>query len=99
MIKVVYKKPNELPIILEVDNTLEKFQELVGGYIEVVAAKEDASIIAIVNEEGKLEGLKPNIWIGNELIVGNVVFVKNSDDGEFHSLTDDMIKEIVESFS
>jgi len=99
MIKIVYKKPNEKPTIIEVENTLEKFQELVGGYIEIVPANDDRSILMIVNEEGKIHNLENNILLGGESIVGNVAFIQNGDDGEFHSLTDDMANAIVKLLS
>lgn len=99
MIKIVYKKPKEKPVIMEVENTLEKFQELVDGYIEVVPANDDRSILMIVNEEGKIHGLENNILLGSESIVGNVVFIRNGTDGEFHSLTDDMVNVILRLLS
>jgi len=95
MINIVFKKPSEKPIIMEIENTLEKLQELVEGYIEVVPANDDKSILMIVNEEGLLKDLKPNVWIKQTCIVGNIIFVQNGDDGEFHSLTDDMVKAII----
>lgn len=99
MLQVVFKKPNEKPEKMEIEHTLEKLQELVDGYIEIVPANNDKSILMIVNEEGKLRGLEPNIWIGNTCIVGNVIFVQNRNDGEFHSLTDDMVKAIIRLLS
>jgi len=100
MIKIVYKKPNEKPTIIEAENTLEKFQELVGGYIEILPANDDKTILMIVNEEGKIHGLQNNIlWMGNTSIVGNVVFIQNGTDGEFHGLTDDMANAIIRSLS
>jgi len=100
MIKIVYKKPHEKPYIMEVENTLGKFQELVGGYIEIVPANDDKSILMIVNEEGKLSNLENNIiWMGHDNIVGNVAFIQNGDDGEFHGLTDDMADAIIRVLS
>ena len=97
--KIVYKKPNEKPYELEIDNSLEKLQELVGGYIEVIPANEDKSILIVVNEEGRLKDLESNILLGNTHIMGNVIFVQNGDDGEFHSLTDEMVKAIIKLLS
>jgi len=99
MLQVVFKKPNEKPTQMEIEDTLEKLQELVEGYIELIPANDDKSILMIVNEEGQLKGLEPNIWIGNTCIVGNVVFVQNKFDSEFHSLTDDMVKAIIRLLS
>ena len=99
MLQVVFKKPNEKPMQMEIEDTLEKLQELVEGYIEVIKANDDGSILMVVNEEGQLKRLEPNIWIGNTCIVGNVVFVQNKFDSEFHSLTDDMVKVIIRLLS
>ena len=96
MLKVVFKKPSEKPVVMEIEHTLNKLQELVEGYIEVVPANQDKSILMIVNEEGLLKNLEPNVWIDNTCIVGNVIFVQNGNDGKFHSLTDDMVRAIIE---
>ena len=71
------------PILMEIENTLEKLQELVEGYIEIIPANDDKTILMIVNEEGLLNNLKPNIKIGNTCIVGNIIFIKNGNDGDF----------------
>ena len=99
MLQVVFKKPNEEPIKMEIENTLEKLQELVDGYIEIIPANDDKSIFMIVNEEGRLKDLESNIWVGNTCIVGNVIFVQNKFDSDFHSLTDDMVEVIIRLLS
>lgn len=99
MLQVVLKKPNEKPVKIEIEETLEKLQELVEGYIELIPANDDKTILMIVNEEGRLKGLEPNIWIDKTCIVGNVVFVQNKFDSDFHSLTDDMVKAIIRLLS
>lgn len=99
MLKAVYKKPNEKPYEISIEDTLEKFQELVGGYIEIIPANDDKSILMVVNEDGRMKELEANVWIGDTCIVGNVVFVQNGDDGEFHSLTDEMVESLIELLS
>jgi len=99
MITIVYKKPYEKPYIMEIENSLVKFQELVDGYIEVIPANEDGSILMVINEEGKLKGLEVNVYIGNTSIVGNVIFALRGKDGEFDSLTDDMINALIKILS
>ena len=55
------------PVIIEIDNTLEALQNLVGGYIETLTVFEDA--VLIFNEEGRLKGLPVNCRIfGIELV-------------------------------
>ncbi|MBO7669866.1 MAG: DUF3846 domain-containing protein [Oscillospiraceae bacterium] len=78
----VIKQPGQDPEITEIDNTLRALQQAVGGYIETV--RMGRSVIAIVNEEGRLIGLLPNV-LG---LVGPIVFL--GDDGEeFRGLTED----------
>ena len=92
MIKVVYKKPNEKAYGLEIENTLEKLQELVNGYIEIIPIN---NIYIIVNEEGRIRNLEHNICIGEKSIVGNIIFALNKGDDEIHSLSDDVVESII----
>ena len=95
-IKVVVKKPGDTHgQIVEIENRLEELQSIVEGYIEVFPLTED--ILIILNEEGKLQDLKPNIFVSNgegfELIVGNIVIV--ADKGEdFGSLNDEQMDQL-----
>lgn len=80
-----------------VPNTLEAFQQLVDGYIEVVAA-EPGGWVFVVDEEGKLKGKPPciefpGVWPRDDILVGTVVAV-GVDEDEFRSLTDDEIAEL-----
>lgn len=87
--------------IAEIGNELHQLQAIVGGYIEMPFISMELSsrnIGVILNEEGKLQGLKPTMIImnGDEIVDtlnGNVVFVSTDDEeGNFVSLTDDQIK-------
>ena len=71
---------------LEIDNTLEALQKVVGGYIETVAVTTD--VVAIVNEEGRILGLAPNVHIPGS--VGDA-FLVSVDGEEFASIPDDVI--------
>ena len=51
-LKIVVKKPNEAPEVMDIKNTLEAKQELVGGLIELVYLDED--LILVCNEERKI---------------------------------------------
>jgi len=66
-------------------NTLEAFQEAVGGYIETVGL--DTSAVLICNEEGKLAGLPANRQVGGDTIAGTFL-IAGAEDGEFCSLSD-----------
>lgn len=60
---------------------LKTLQEVVGGYIELVGINRTEFVI-VINEEGKLQGLPPNLlatMLYNcrfDTIVGNVAIVK-----------------------
>lgn len=73
MMEVIYCKVGEPAKLVEVDGTLEDFQKMVGGHIEVVSYEGISGLVYVLNEEGKLEGLKPNksIFGGNDMIVGD----------------------------
>ena len=58
-ISVLLVEPNKYPKMIEIDNTLEAMQEVVGGDIEEYMPFED-DVAIIVNEEGKLRGFSPN---------------------------------------
>lgn len=79
-IKVVIKLPGEDPKWIEIENTLEAFQQEVCGYIEVIPFWEgdiDGSrqmVLLICNEEGKIRGMDPNFYIWNDRIFGPAVF-------------------------
>lgn len=78
-ITAVIARPNELAEITEIENDLETYQAIVGGYIECLTLDEKAVIIC--NEEGKLKGLPDNFAYKGDVIVGTVVIVaiKNND--------------------
>lgn len=61
-------------------STLEKLQEAVGGYIEIVTI--DREMCLVVNEEGLLMGLEQNVWasmIASTLIVGDVIYMRRNE--------------------
>lgn len=90
-IKVIVKRPQEKPQVIEIADTLQTWQGLVGGYIEAVPYTRDGKILVICNEDGKLMNLKPNLPYGNDILVGTIVFVGN-DAPEFRSLTEEEIQ-------
>ena len=90
--KVLVKEPGKPAEVREIENTLEACQKIVGGWIEVVRITEDVAIV--VNEEGKINGMKPNFICCGDLICGPAFFcgVTLGDDGEeFRGLDDDEI--------
>lgn len=57
-ISVLLIEPNKYPKMIEIDDTLEAMQKVVGGDIEEYMPFDDVAIIC--NEEGKVNGLTPN---------------------------------------
>lgn len=92
IIKGLLVKPYELPEEIEIENTLEAKQHLVGGYIECVYPENDDSVVFICNEEGKINGMSHNRDIGYDVIFGPFIILGDDyDNGDFKSLTDDQI--------
>ena len=83
-ILICVKYPGEEPRVEPLfDNTLEAFQEAVGGYIETVTLCTD--LVLIVNEEGRIKGLPYNTTICGCQLYGPVLAVSTKGD-EFASL-------------
>lgn len=71
-IKAIIKRPDEeVGHMTNISPSLENLQKTVGGYIETVPITE--KLMLLCDEEGKLKNREPNIWIGQELIVGAVI--------------------------
>jgi len=93
-IKVLYKRVGQDPTIIEIENTLEAKQKLVGGFIEIVPYGDHE---LICNEEGKIMGLYPNVGFDYDIINGNFIIANDDyETGDFASLTEDEIEHIKE---
>ena len=91
-LRVVIKEVGKNAKIELIENTLEAFQEVVDGYIEILPL--NSNLVIVLNEEGKLLDLETNITISNGLakdnLVGNILFVNtNNNLGTFESITDE----------
>ena len=94
-IMVVVKNVGEPAEIKYIENTLQAKQSIVGGYIELVMlAVNNRGYDMIINEEGKIVGLEPNIHFFDDYIAGNLLVCNHNDEGEFTSLTEEEAKEI-----
>ena len=94
-ITALFIAPNEKPKVIEIENELEKYQELVNGYIECI--NYDYATI-ICNSEGKLNNLSLNRALYDkegtlyEIIAGNMVLVSTTPMGNFDGLTPELIE-------
>ena len=92
-LKIVYKEVGKDPVVMEIDDTLEAKQKLVGGLIEVVPYKDN--LLLICNEEGKISNLKPNLQFDYDYIVGNCFIVGDDyENAGFKSVEENQIKDI-----
>lgn len=96
MIKVVKIEVGQPPVVKEIENTLDGLQKEVEGNIECVYLDDDC--IAVINEEGKLNGMEPNRRLGADIICGP--FFICGDDGEnFGSLSKEQIEKNSQHFA
>lgn len=84
-ITCLIKAPGRDPATINIANTLKALQEAVGGNIEVLPLKH--GIVLICNEEGKLEGLTPNLWLRPYDIVCGTVLLCRTAGEDFASLS------------
>lgn len=88
-IKIGFKEAGKDLVFKEIECNLKKLQDLVGGLIEFVPTGIEG-LDAIINEEGKLNGLLPNLRLGDsDVICGNVIFSRIDDEGENISINSD----------
>lgn len=99
-IRIIRIPAGEKPRVEHVTPTLEKFQELVGGWIEIVAVRRDGLEVCC-NEEGKLQGLPLNfpIFSGNDIICGDAFLLRHDDEGEAASVTDADVDSVVNNWN
>ena len=79
MIHVWYKKPGEIGKDRWIKNELHVFQQLVGGYIEVVRLQKSPDYCLIVNEEGLLNDMPLNLVVGENFLFGPIIVVGLTD--------------------
>lgn len=88
-VRIFYKKDAADPgHMREIENTLEAFQELVGGYIETFTFSTDTTLV--INEEGRLLGLPVNMDFFGHRFFGPMIFVGYNDDGEFVNVQEEI---------
>ena len=63
--RVILCKPDEKAVVIEMEDSLESMQKMVGGLIEEYMPWED-EVAIICNEEGKMNGLPLNRGITDE---------------------------------
>lgn len=103
-LKVLMVKPGELAYPMEIEDSLESMQKVVGGMIEEYMPFED-DVALVCNEEGKMLGLPLNRAIkvnDNEIadIIAGDFFICYApiDSEKFLSMPDDLMAKYLEKF-
>lgn len=104
-IKAILVKVGQKPALIELEESLENLQKLVGGFIEMVQLTDDIDVDIVVNEEGKLNGSLMNKIIVHEdrvidVLAGDLVIVgANTLTGETVSVPESKIERFINLFS
>lgn len=77
-IRVLIKRPGEMPYTAWMSDTLENLQRTVGGYIETVTIRR--GLVVICDEEGRLKGYPHNCTIDGIEFVGVIIIAGVSGD-------------------
>ena len=96
-LRCILVKVFEQPKVIEIEHTLSTLQNYVGGLIDIVEIEEDVDII--INDEGKLLGLSPNLVLYEfgDIIVGDFLVV-GQENGETISLSEEKIEKYMKRF-
>ena len=103
-IKVLVVKPEQAPTIAEYEDTLETWQQLVGGFIELCYPFED-DVAILCNEEGKISGLPLNRAVRDgdgeiaDIIAGVFAVIGLDNEGGFRSLTDEELEKYTKLYA
>ena len=95
-IKILKVEPGKPPCVKEIANDFKASQEEVEGDIECVGFGDGC--VAVINAEGKLNGMQPNRRNGDDIICGPFFICGDSPDGDFISLTEQQIEKYTRRF-
>ena len=102
--KILLIRPMEVPKQMEVEDSLEEMQRLVGGYIQEIMPFED-DVALVCNDEGKFMGLPLNRTIRDErgnladIIAGDFFLCRAPVESEnFESLSEEQVKKYEKRF-
>lgn len=87
--RILKVEPGKEPYEKDIPNELENIQQEVGGLFQPLYL--GGGITLCCNEEGKINGMKPNRRLGNDIVCGPF-FLVGDRDGEFVSLTDQQLR-------
>ena len=96
-LRVLRVEPGNAPEEKVIGADLESLQAEVAGLIECVYL--DDGVILACNEEGKLNGMKMNRRLENDIICGPFFLVSDDGEGDFASLNDRQMDALKERFA
>ena len=96
-IKILKVEPGKPPCVKEIANDFKASQVEVEGDIECVGFGDGC--VAVINAEGKLNGMQPNRRNGDDIICGPFFICGDSPDGDFISLTEQQIEKDQDKYS
>lgn len=95
-IRVLKIEPGREPYVKEIKDELKALQKEVGGQICTFAFEDGCR--GVVNDEGKINGMEPNRWCGEDIICGPFFICGDNRKGDFISLTDEQVERYTEMF-
>ena len=96
-IKILKVEPGKPPCVKEIANDFKASQVEVEGDIECVGFGDGC--VAVINAEGKLNGMQPNRRNGDDIICGPFFICGDSPDGDFISLTEQQIEKYQKKYT
>lgn len=86
-IKVIKIPVDSDPMVVDIPNTLEAMQEMVGGFIQIVQLSKGLDLCC--NEEGKLLKLPLNVTLfgGKDVVAGDCFLLRHDSEGDAISVT------------
>lgn len=97
MIRVLKVEPQKEPYGKEILNNLRGSQSEVEGLIACVYLEDGC--IAVVNDEGKINGMELNRSLGEDIIAGPFFICRDDGEGGFASLTDEQMEQYSSQFA
>ena len=85
-IKILKIEVGKEPYVKEIKNDLKSLQAEIDGLIQPLEI--GANCLAIINEEGKINGSQPNRWLGDNDIICGDFFICGDDKESFSSLNE-----------
>ncbi len=96
-IRILKIEPGKAPYVKEITNGYRASQSEVEGAIDCMGLGDGC--VAVLNDEGKINGMEPNRRYGNDIICGPFFICGDGREGDFISLTDEQIEQYSKQFA